>query len=235
MENRSSIDQVLDEVRALRREVELLNNRMKAVPEHLSSHASLIVSLLESEALPPVSGWSLDVRVLAEIIRISSDLPNDSRIIELGSGISTFWLAKLFGHRGFRITSYEHDELYYRRTQDFLVRSKLQDSVELVFAPLTKESQPWYSLTHDDSLVNLLLVDGPPGQSAYAARLPALSVFARKIAPNGYVVIDDAVRENDRRAYDAWLDWEDAGASFVQTNFVAGAAILQLRRTEDSK
>lgn len=235
MESRSSIDQILDEVRALRREVNLLENRITAVPEHLASHASLITSLLESEPVPPVAGWSLDARVLAEILRISGDLPNASHIVELGSGVSTFWLARLLGPRGIRITSYEHDELYFRRTQALLERSKLQHVVDLVLAPLTQEAQPWYLLAHDCSMVNLLLVDGPPGQSAYAARLPALSVFAPMIARNGYVVLDDAVRENDRRAYDAWLGWGDDEASFVQTNFVAGAAFLQLRRTEDFK
>lgn len=232
METNDRYTELLTEVRQLRREVQSVGQRVAAVRDLTAAHASLIASLFETTPVPPVMGWSIDARVLVEILRMGAALAPGSQIVELGSGVSTYWLAKLLGERGIQITSYEHDRKYLSQTQGLLERTGLGDSVSVRFAPLTDVERPWYSNVADHERIDLLVIDGPPGQPGYPSRLPALAAFADRIAAGGHVVLDDAVRDNDREALDAWLAWRGQGRKFKQIWFVGGAAILQSVETE---
>ncbi|MFM0007009.1 hypothetical protein PQR57_39350 [Paraburkholderia dipogonis] len=182
--------------------------------------------------LPAVNGelhsWPISqdfALYLVELIELNEyDL-----VIEFGSGISTVIvakaLAKLAQRRlekpATRFVSLDHLDQYYRQTQSRLTQVGLQDSVELVLAPLQAwpapngNTYPYYSCedtfdrlarSYAESGVRVLaIVDGPPASTGKHARYPALPLLLKHFARTHIdVLLDDYIRDDEKEVTKMW-------------------------------
>lgn len=176
--------------------------------------------LLEPDApLPASRAWAACPDLLAAIVEIVQDL-RPATVLECGAGISTITTAlalRRFGPPGARMVTIEHDAAWAEETRRRLVRHGLDGLVTVHHAALVErtvgdERRQWYDVDGLDlpERVDLLVVDGPPRESAGLARYPAGPVLAPRLAPGAVVVLDDADRPEERTAVARWtreLGW----------------------------
>ena len=124
------------------------------------------------------------VAVLNDIV-----INNRSRIVECGSGISTFYIGRLLQERGGHLYTVEHDADWADLLQRALAQEDLSEYVTVVYAPLKEDKHTWNGATWYDEeklgciktqgKIDLLVVDGPPGYSTELmyARYPAVPYF----------------------------------------------------------
>jgi len=155
----------------------------------------------------------LTVAVLVDEILASESPPT---IVELGSGMSTVWMALALLERGDGyLISVEHDAGYTDMIQETLEPHGVQRFVQVVQAPLTDINLemgtfPWYDVStiyaQTPHTIDLLFIDGPPASTSISARYPAVPILAERLSPGGIVVLDDYVREEEQRVQEMWLD-----------------------------
>ena len=195
-----------------------LRDRMAQAYSHrqrLAKQAQSLSSLWSltngGPGLPPLSDWTLMPDSAELIFRLVRDLQAE-QVVELGSGSSTALLALEAELRGTgQVTAVEHDEEYARLTTELVRQFGVSHRASVVIAPLAPAtvddmSIPWYGI-EDGSLpaiIDVLIVDGPPGSTHALARLPAEMLFDR-IRPGGMVILDDAERAEEREIADRWL------------------------------
>jgi predicted O-methyltransferase YrrM len=134
-------------------------------------------------------------------------------VVECGSGESTVAIARLLAERGDgRLYSLEHDEHWAERTRNRLAAEELTECVELIEAPLRPHGLgdgDWYELGALERLphaIDLLLVDGPPGDLAPDGqmRYPALPLLAPRLADGALVLLDDIDRPGELHVLERW-------------------------------
>lgn len=161
---------------------------------------------------PSLRGWAASPDVIALLVS-EMRRTRPSLIVECGSGASTAWLAMATRSMALdtRIVALEHDQLYAEATSRLLDDCGVADLAEVRLAPLSttpfdRDSGPWYDLDAVDDLmgIGLVFVDGPPGQSNALSRYPALPVLRPRLAPQATVVLDDLVREEEKRTVERW-------------------------------
>ena len=161
--------------------------------------------------LPYLSGWSASPALGSRLHSLILD-NKPSRILELGSGVSTVIMAYAVQQLGSgSVISLDHDAVYAEKTREELRRHHLDHLATVLHAPLIQTKivgghQPWYDLAgiHDLKSVDLLVVDGPPRKTAKDARLPAFEQLKDRLAPNCIVVIDDSSRSCESNSVSAW-------------------------------
>ncbi len=140
------------------------------------------------------------------------------RVVELGGGVSTFYLGRLLKQTGGHLWTVEHDEHWVRLLACGLAAEHLDEVVTVVPAPLAPTSHPvdgdgglWYderrlakAVPRDG--VELLLVDGPPAYRSAVrhGRYPALPYFATALAPGCAIVLDDLGRRGEQEILQRW-------------------------------
>lgn len=175
-----------------------------------SADASLVAALLGDQA-PSLGTWSIEAdfaQLVAGEIQTGREL-----IVECGSGATTLVVAACLKARGSgRLLTIEHDARFAVQTRRRLDSADLSEYVDLVVAPLVEQrygsvSTPWYDETsfaeHLPDAIDLLIVDGPPSTHTWA-RWPALEYFARLLAPEAVVLVDDGRRRDERRTVFRW-------------------------------
>lgn len=162
----------------------------------------------------PLSGMSMSP---AEIACICNDvlINRRRRIVELGCGASTVFLAKLLPD-GATLHSVDHDAEWIDIVRGWLDRECCTDKVSFVHAPLVEFTADdhranWYDTAILNSMlpeynIDCLIVDGPPaGQGAAAlARYPAIPFFKEKLAANVSIYLDDAIRKGEEEIANKW-------------------------------
>jgi predicted O-methyltransferase YrrM len=180
--------------------------------QNLQSDLSATLALHDDRRAdrPPLSAWTLAPQVLLEVLRRVSD-PSVETVVELGSGVSTVWIASELRRRGHgRLISIEHEEQFFDQTRALVEAAGLADLVDLRLCPLAPvevdgESYEWYSIGAGDlPSVDLLLVDGPPAKTGPLARFPALPVLGAALSGHAVVVLDDAARPDEREIVARW-------------------------------
>lgn len=175
--------------------------------------------------MPPTGGYALDAQSLLHLLHlIRSRRP--SRILELGSGTSTIWMAYLCRELGIELISLDHLEGYAEQTREGLRRHGLAGVVDLRVAPLETfeldgNSFNWYSTSAmaDLDQIDMLIVDGPPQSTGPRARFPAVPVLWDKLTEGASVVLDDIHRSGELKIMESWraefveLVQEDKGLS----------------------
>ncbi len=149
------------------------------------------------------------------------------RIIECGSGASTVMLEQLARQcPQMTIVSLEHEDAWYKDTYRQLEAANYPTTA-LEFAPLSPISLPlpcpphtahtnqWYGYRPQrrQPAVDLLLVDGPPGESSQFARLPA--PYFITVATGGYIILDDYERHEEQAIVRRWQ--ADFGFELIET------------------
>ena len=162
-------------------------------------------------AMPPSRHWAASPDLLLLLVSCVLDR-RPGLIVELGGGLSTVWLAYAVEKVGSgRIISVDHDETFAARTRDTLASHGLDAVAEVRVAPLKEvevagEVYPWYDR---DSLSDvrgceLLLVDGPPGNTRQRGRYPALPLLHDSLAEHAVVILDDCIRRDEQDVVAAW-------------------------------
>ncbi len=181
--------------------------------------------ILAMQALQPLSksydGWSAGAMRPSGLVHTLNEILWFQRlnVVELGSGVSTLFIARLFAERvpDGELLSIEHNEDWATLVDDRLRRENLTDVARVVHVPLcpterTLESAPgaWYdevklraALT---GKIDLLLVDGPPayGKASATSRYPAVPALSSEFAASFSIILDDATRSGERRVVRAW-------------------------------
>ncbi|NYJ17872.1 O-methyltransferase [Nesterenkonia sandarakina] len=175
--------------------------------------------------MPPTGNYALDAPAMLHLLHlIRSKRPQ--RILELGSGTSTIWIAYLCRELGIELVSLDHLEGYAQQTKAALRRHGLEDVVDLRVAPLEPvqidgQTFEWYAqgASSDLSGIDLLIVDGPPKSTGPRARFPAVPALRDKLSDQATIVLDDMHRSGEVEILESWrsefaeLVQEDEGLS----------------------
>lgn len=183
---------------------------------------------------PPMRGWAASPDVIALLV----DEMRRTRprlVVECGSGASTAWLAMAARSMGLdtRIIALEHDPVFAAATSQLLDDCGVDDIAEVRLAPLREITLgdfvgPWYETKALEDLedICLVFVDGPPGSVGELSRYPALPVMSSKLSANATVVLDDLVRDEEKRTAERWqAEFPDAEQTVVSVE--KGAAVLR--------
>lgn len=76
-------------------------------------------------------------------------------------------------------------------------------------------------------MVDVLIVDGPPGLTGDWARYPAYPLLREKLRPGAIVLIDDAQRTDERSIVEAWLE---LGGLSQSTSSSSDQAVLRVEQ-----
>lgn len=201
------------------------------------------MDILAMHVLAPLSTsylpWTISAMRPSALVAVLNEIVLNGRrcIVELGAGISTWYIARLLRQVGGHLTTVEHDERWADEVESRLAREGLSEMVSVVRAPLAPvspgwpgEDSGWYDRGKVDEAVDgrridLLVVDGPPAFSADRAhaRYPALPVFAPLLAEDHAIVLDDIDRTGEQEIVDVWE--RDFGVTFERRVMDGGIAI----------
>lgn len=161
--------------------------------------------------LPPLAGWALGPTQLAALLD-PVERGGARRVVECGSGTSTLWLAYALRAAGSgKVVALEHQAEYAAKTQALIDAHGLTAWAEIRHAPLVPTPTDrgdflWYDVepASFEGEIDLLLVDGPPGDTGEIARYPAFPILRQKLAPGALVIVDDAEREDEKQVVELW-------------------------------
>jgi predicted O-methyltransferase YrrM len=160
----------------------------------------------------PWNGGALKPSALAFVLR-QLDMFELRTVVELGSGISTVFLASASRSIGGRVVTVEHDPEWVARTRRMLAFEGFdEDLVRVVEAPLVEQSDGgrWYAGAALAPLlaepIDLLLVDGPPAQAPARRvdRYSAAGFFMPALHHGSLVVLDDVWRAGEAEIAKRW-------------------------------
>lgn len=161
--------------------------------------------------LPALRGWAGSPDFLLVLCEHFFEAqPN--MVVECSSGASTVVLARCAQIIGKgKVISLEHDPQFALQTRQMLRRHGLQDWAKVVDSPLVPIptlNQRWYSLANlpaDVRQIEMLVVDGPPWDTAPLARYPSLPCLKSRLANDCVIFLDDASRRPEREIVRRWL------------------------------
>ncbi len=225
------------------RKVHLATYRLEAVLAHVDDESGklfgqiqafhALVSLISPrKPLPPLRGWAASPDFLLHVASYAL-ATRPLVVVECSSGASTVVLARCCELNGMgHVWSMEHDPVYASKTRKLLEDQGLLAWATVVDAPLTTSPQtgfaPWYAtdgLTVADDSIDLLVIDGPPQDSAPLARYPALPALDTKLSADCAIFLDDADRADERIIVSRWTD-EFPRFSVQRLNAEKGCAML---------
>jgi hypothetical protein len=187
--------------------------------------------------LPPFDNWTMSPLMVGTLLKLLKQTkPN--LVLELGSGISTILIAqKLKEIGGGSIITLENGKEYAEITQDFVSQNKLTNYAKILFAPLvayeTNIGQKyWYSKTKipKNTKIDLLIVDGPPGNIQKDSRYPAIELLKDNLADKCLIYIDDYNREDEKNLVNKWLGSYPQITIKEESNLLNGYALLQYKK-----
>jgi hypothetical protein len=111
------------------------------------------------------------------------------------------------------VISLEHDAIYASITSRWITQHALESYASVVHAPLERvrigcDHWLWYDVEKAKRLakpIDLLVVDGPPGNTMALARFPALPLLAPLLSERAIIFLDDFCREHEKEIVDRWL------------------------------
>jgi predicted O-methyltransferase YrrM len=191
------------------------------------AYAQLMRLLDLKSSIPPTRGWAASPDLLLTIYETVKKI-NPSLVVELGSGVSTLVAAKSGAKK---VVSLDGSKEYAEKTRELIKEHRVR-GVEVRFAALLPyvNGLTWYDVStiKDLKKIDLLIVDGPPGNNNAESRYPALKEFKDKLSPKAVVILDDVKRDGERKLA------EDFAASLpnhelVILNHEKGTAIISPR------
>ncbi len=181
--------------------------------------------ILAAHYLAPLSTsylpWSTSAMRPSGLVQVLNNIfiNNYSLVVECGSGISTFYIARLLSSRGGHLYTIEHDKKWFKFVQNGLEKEGLSHLVTLIYAPLKLtdlaiKNIHWYdteaieeSLSPDNK-IDLLLVDGPPAYEEHLkySRYPAIPYFLSQLNTNFTIILDDVNRSGEQEIIKRWQE-----------------------------
>jgi glycosyltransferase involved in cell wall biosynthesis len=136
------------------------------------------------------------------------------KILECGPGVSTLIMAKIAKllDLNLSIIALEHNKKYYEILLEKIKKEGVEDFVNLLHAPLKEYTFEgdifyWYDLdinTISDDELDLMIVDGPPGDIQEKSRFMALPLMINKLKNNSYIILDDVHRDDEKEILNDW-------------------------------
>ncbi|MEW8625166.1 MAG: class I SAM-dependent methyltransferase [Candidatus Thiodiazotropha sp.] len=199
------------------------------------AYQSLQQQLELDRGIPYSPNWS----AAADFLQIIVDAclqQKPSLIFECSSGLTTLMLARCCQINGVgRVISLENGAQYAEATRSYLQRYGLQDFASVMDAPLLKQNfdavaYDWYSVADmPDQLIDMLVIDGPPGFLCKHARYPALPVCYPHLNQQSTIYLDDAARQDEQEIVSLWCDrYPGLSHEYVETE--RGCSILTLTK-----
>jgi hypothetical protein len=204
--------------------LEFTHLRRLVVQNHRQQHALVQIRPLLGELSLELGGWAADPVMAHNVVRLLVDT-RPRVVVECGSGSSTVVISRCLRALGRgRVISLEHDPEYASRTAELLRLHGLEDLATVLTAPLTAlevngRMFRWYSSKYDPLLqdkIDVLLVDGPPGNTGPRARYPAVPVLKPHLAAECWVMLDDGDRPDERQIAHAWSGELGAKLSYLE-------------------
>jgi hypothetical protein len=178
------------------------------------SQVSALINVRPLTGSLPVdlTGWAADPVLIDLMVRvIVSRKP--SIVLECGSGWSTVLISRcLQGARHGRVIALEHDELFWRRSRGWLESHGAWEYADTILAPLrdislNSETWRWYGVDFSKVLkgsIDILLVDGPPGELGRHIRYPAVPLLRPYFGSDTIVILDDGRRSDEAEIARRW-------------------------------
>jgi hypothetical protein len=143
-------------------------------------------------------------------------------------------LGRFLKRHGFgRLLSLESDPEYFDQTRLELELHDLLDVVDLRLAPIVphrigETEVLWYETRGLDPglSIDVLIVDGPPGDLAPLARYPALPLLSPYLRSGAAVLLDDCHREAEQEIVRRWQA-EGLASGVRRYDTEAGATIAE--------
>ncbi|WP_283642212.1 class I SAM-dependent methyltransferase [Croceibacter atlanticus] len=189
----------------------------------------------------PETDWSLSSSFIVDAL--NTILIKDSKfIVEFGSGISTFYIAKLLQVYNLKtkFISIESNLDWANKQRNWLKCQNLDNFVTIIDAPLTnvssvnsyKSQRTWYSekILYDILTnlppIDLVLVDGPFGESSPYSRYSAVPFLKDFLAEDFTIFLDDTIRKQEYEISQVWSDqilikplYNERYCKFSKSNF----------------
>jgi hypothetical protein len=180
--------------------------------------------LLALQALAPLTSrylpWTVSAMRPSGVRTVLNEIMVNrrQRIVELGGGVSTFFIGRLLLQRGGHLWTVEHDERWADLLDQELANEDLDKVVTVARVPLDPgapvwpgEDAIWYERTTllqaiGEEPVDLLIIDGPPAyqEGREHSRYPAVPVFAPMFADDYAVLVDDIDRAGEEDIMTRW-------------------------------
>ncbi len=165
-------------------------------------------------ALPPTRGWPASPDFLRHLL-IHMERQRPRIVVECGCGTSTVALALTMRTLGIdgHIYSLEHQADYARAARETLRLNAVEQYVTVVDAPLSERRYAgregifqWYDVPAGalPGDVDMLVVDGPPGDLNALARYPAGPELLPSLRSTASIFIDDAARRDEKAMIELW-------------------------------
>lgn len=170
--------------------------------------------------------WTVLPDFTANFINIVTET-KPSVIVECGSGLSTLIFGYLVKNGMIsKCISIEHNKQFYESTKADLIKHQLENFVNLIYAPLkpviiNDKEWFWYDTEIIEMKINridLLLVDGPPGQIQKHSRYPGVPLLKKFFNANSIILVDDSSRSDEQEIINRWLlENPEFCASYLKT------------------
>jgi predicted O-methyltransferase YrrM len=194
-----------------RRQARLARRETARLYGQLEALAAIRDSLDGRVALPPTTDWAASADLLRELIAVIV-AKRPRVVVETGSGTSTVIIAACLQRLGGgHLWSLEHLTRFAGETRALLDARGLADWATVVDAPLVDvtlgdATWSWYDLAGFPAggPIEVLFVDGPPGDTGPLARYPALPMLRDRLAPGAAILVDDGARPDERAMIARW-------------------------------
>jgi hypothetical protein len=153
----------------------------------------------------PRTTWSITDKLAIELTQ-HLELHRPTRILEIGSGYSTAILGAYAARHGAEVVSLEHSLLYAGRTKRGLEDLGLAGSVDLRYAPLSRQKFAngqrylWYNVDLEGAF-DFVFVDGPPKEHG---RWGVFFEVADYLMPGWELWMDDGKRAHEQKCIRLW-------------------------------
>lgn len=181
-----------------------------------------------------LGGWAVD-EILADALVRRIVRNNPQVIVECGSGWSTVLIASCLIELGTgSVVAFEHRKESLESTRRLLNQYACAECASVVHAPIGErvvdgETVLWYSARVESAVeeqIDLLLVDGPPGEVGPQSRYPAVPLLEDKLSSDATILLDDARRSEESVIAQRWARRLDSEAQFL--NSESGVYIFDL-------
>lgn len=133
-------------------------------------------------------------------------------VVEASCGVSTVIIAYCLQKNGVgKVISLEHDAHYAAITRRNLALHGLEHIATVLHAPLKEiaikgKSWLWYDVERFSMQqpIDLLVIDGPPGDLQKLSRYPALPVLEKHLNGNATILLDDGKRKDEQEIAALW-------------------------------
>lgn len=232
------MEDILEQItQLLQQQEENALSAQQATGENLYQQLEALISITSilplRSPLPPMRGWAISpdfgVLLLSEILK-----NKPRRVLELGSGASTLLIAyglEKTGHG--KVVSFDHDLNYCEKSRDRVTEHQLGNIAEVVHAPLrevrlNQGDWDWYDTARidPDFKIDLLVIDGPPGQIQDISRYPALPLLHEYFSDDITILLDDAGRTDEQTIVNMWIrEFPEFAHEYLSAE--KGAAVLR--------